>query len=192
MTRGSAILLGALVGATLAFDAPLLAQDQTPSARGWRVQGEGGQAFAPASQRFAEFAGAGLARDFRLVSHLGGAVELYPLLAIHQTREDHLSRETVPAVAAALLVTFTIGPPAGAWNVRMDAGSGLFYATHRVPAQGSRANFFDQGGLWLLHRLASGRRVRAGYRYVHISNLSLLGDINPGLTFHALALGLDL
>jgi hypothetical protein len=95
-------------------------------------------------------------------------------------------------ILAALVVTFTIGPPAGAWNARIDAGSGLFYAADRVPARGSRANFFDQGGLFILHRLDSVRRLRVGYRYVHVSNLSLLGDINPGLTFHALALGFDL
>ena len=177
-----------LVASALTISAPACAQFP----RGWRIQAEGGQAFAPASQRFAEFAGAALARDFRLVSRLGGAVELYPVLLIHQTREDHVTRQTVPAAAAALLLTLTIGPPDGAWNARLDAGSGLFCATDHVPAQGSHANFFDQGGIWLVRRLESGRRVRAGYRYVHISNLSLFGDTNPGLTFHALALGIDL
>lgn len=182
------VLLSFTIGTFASRADPLYADE----AARWRVQAQGGQAFAPASQRFAEFSGAAVARDFRLFWHFGGAVELYPILIIHQTREDHETRQTVPAAAAALLLTLTVGPRNAPWNARIDAGSGLFYSQDRVPAQGSYANFFDQGGLWLLHRLDSGRRLRIGYRYVHISNLNVLGDLNPGLTFHALALGFDL
>jgi hypothetical protein len=37
-------------------------------------------------------------------------------------------------------------------------------------------------------RLRSGDTVSAGYRRVHVSNLGLAGDDNPGLSLHQLVL----
>ncbi|MCM3876689.1 MAG: acyloxyacyl hydrolase [Thermoanaerobaculia bacterium] len=141
--------------------------------------------------RFAEFAGVAVARDVPLAGRLGGSVELYPLLVFNQTRTDHVTRERVAASCLTPLLTFDIGARGGPWGLRAEVGIGFFYGYRPVPAVGSRFNFYDQLGARLVHRLASGRAISLGYRYVHISNLGLAGTANPGFSLHAAVAAFD-
>ncbi len=158
----------------------------------WRLLAQGGQASAPTSQGFAEFAGIAFTRDLPLGHRFGLSVEAYPALLIHQTRTLRAGRETIPAVSAGGLLTYAIGFGRSRFGLRLEGGAGLFYSRDPVPAAGSRFNFFDQGGAQLSVRLGDDRRLWAGYRRVHISNLGLVGDDNPGLSFHSLVLAIDL
>lgn len=153
---------------------------------------QGGQATAPHSAHFAEFAGIAAARDLRLTGRLGGTAELWPLLDFNETRADGSGRERVGASALALSLTFDAGPPRGTWGLRLEVGSGLFYGWRRVPDSGSRFNFLDQGGVRIVRRFEDGSELSVGWRRVHISNLGLAGDRNPGLSFHSLVLAWDL
>lgn len=154
----------------------------------WRVFVEGGQASAPKSVRFAEFAGVAVARDLPLTGRLGASVEAYPVLLVNQTRTDHVTRERVGAVAGGLLLTFDVGRSGASWGLRLEAGAGLLWGFGPIPASGSRFNFLDQGGARLVRRLDGGGSLSAGYRRAHVSNLGLAGDDNPGLSFHSLVL----
>lgn len=156
-----------------------------------RVFLQAGQAFDPPSVRFAEFAGLAIARDLPLSGRLGASVELYPLLVFNETQADHVTRELVAASALTTLLTFDVGARQALWGLRLEAGSGLFYGYRTVPAEGSRFNFYDQLGGRLLRRIASEQVISLGYRYVHISNLGLLGSSNPGLTFHTAVAAFD-
>jgi hypothetical protein len=156
-----------------------------------RVLLQGGQASDPPSVRFAEFAGAAVARDLRLVGRLGGSVELYPLLVFNQTRTDHFTRERVAASALSTLFTFEIGARQAPWGLRVEAGSGVFYGYRPIPAAGSRFNFYDQIGGRLVLRLRKGGAISLGYRRLHISNLGLAGTDNPGLSLHTVVAAFD-
>ncbi|MFI5120680.1 MAG: acyloxyacyl hydrolase [Thermoanaerobaculia bacterium] len=156
-----------------------------------RIFLQAGQAFDPPSVRFAEFTGLAVARDLPLAGRLGGSVELYPLLLFNETKADHVTRERVAASALSILLTFDVGGRQAPWGLRLEAGSGLFYGYRTVPAEGSRFNFYDQLGGRLVRRIASERVISLGYRYAHISNLSLLGSSNPGLTFHTAVAAFD-
>jgi hypothetical protein len=173
------------------FLAALLLLFASPVAAGdgrWRVLVQGGQASAPRSVRFAELAGIALARDFPLTGRLGASVELYPLLVVNQTRPDFVTRERVGAMSLGGLLTFDVGRRGAWWSLRLEGGAGAFWGFAPIPAAGSRFNFLDQGGARLLARLGNGGTVSAGYRRVHISNLGLAGDRNPGLSLHQLVL----
>lgn len=156
-----------------------------------RVLLQAGQAFDPPSVRFAEFAGAAIARDLRLAGRLGGSVELYPLLVFNQTRTDHFTRERVAASALSTLLAFDVGARQASWGLRVEAGSGLFYGYRPVPAAGSRFNFYDQLGARLVHRIASERAISLGYRWLHVSNFGLAGSSNPGLSLHTAVAAFD-
>lgn len=173
----------ALAAVLLAAATPLAAGDGR-----WRLLVQGGQASAPHSVRFAEMAGIAVARDFPLTGRLGASAELYPLLVFNQTRTDFVTRERVGAVSAGGLLTFDVGRRDAWLGLRLEGGAGLLWGFAPVPAAGSRFNFFDQGGARLVARLRSGDTVSAGYRRVHVSNLGLAGDDNPGLSLHQLVL----
>jgi hypothetical protein len=154
-----------------------------------RVVVQGGQAFAPPSARFAEFTAVAMAREFPLEDRFGITAEAYPLFLVNQTRADHETRERVLATALGVLLTFDVGRRGGTWGLRLEGGAGVFYGISPVPVAGTRFNFLDQAGASLVFRLNGGRKLSAGYRWVHISNGSLVGRDNPGLSFHSLVLG---
>ncbi len=155
----------------------------------WRYLVEGGQAFASTSQHFAEFAGAAVSRDLALSRRVKVALELFPVLVFNETRADQRTRERVVASALAVLVSYAIEGDSSPWGLRFDLGTGGLYGYGRIPAAGSRFNFFNQLGGFVTFQ-AGGRTLEAGYRWVHVSNAGLVtGTGNPGLTFHALVLG---
>lgn len=186
-----AILL--LFAAAAAAGAGAARGDETP----WRLVAQGGQAISSKAVPFAEFAGVALARDVRVWRRIGGTAELYPYMGFDQSREDRAARERVGASALALNLTFElpllplVGLP---FLLRLEGGTGVFYGWQdAVPAQGSRFNFFNQGGVrlrWVMP--ASDWGISAGYRWVHVSNGGFLGTPNPGLSFHSLVLAWDL
>lgn len=161
------------------------------SGSGWRFLAEGGQAFRSPTQHFTEFAGAALVRDVRLGQRTRLAIELFPFLVFNETEKDGHTRERVGASAVGTLLSYDIESSRVPWGLRFDAGPGLFYGYQRIPAGGSRFNFFDQFGAFLVHRVA-GHRIAAGYRYVHISNLGIVASAeNPGLDFHTFVVAVD-
>jgi hypothetical protein len=137
----------------------------------------------------------GLARDYVNVqgSRFALSGELYPLIVFRQSTEDRTALETRPAIAAAWLATYRGGARAGGLGFRLEAGTGLFWAWYApVPADGTRFNFYNQAGASVVWKRGSAPSFALGYRYVHVSNLSLFPDNpNPGVSFHALVLAVE-
>ncbi len=82
--------------------------------------------------------------------------------------------------------------PRRAIGLRLEASVGLLWAFSPVPAEGSRFNFLDVLGGRVRVRLGPGAALSAGVRRTHVSNLGFVGPDNPGLSFYAAALALDL
>lgn len=170
-----------------------------PDARGseqkisWHVLFSYGQASAPTSQGFAEFGSLSVARDFPLSSGFAWGVELTPLFLVSLTRVDlpDRPRESRAAVAAAPFLAWDAFPRA-AVGLRLEASVGLLWAFSPVPAEGSRFNFLDILGGRVRVRLGGGAALSVGVRRTHVSNLGTVGPDNPGLSFYAGALSLDL
>lgn len=173
-----------------AAEPPALGSEQkTP----WHVVASYGQASAPRSQGFAEGATLGVGRDFPLFGVFKWGLEVTPLFVVNQTRVDlpGRPRETVFAFAALPLLVFDAFPSSSV-NVRLEGGVGVFWALSPVPAQGSRGNFYDLFGARLRLRVSPTAALGAGIRRTHVSNLGLAGPDNPGLSFYAGVLALDL
>lgn len=152
-----------------------------------------GQASAPRSQGFAELGALSIARDFPLGSNFVWGAELTPLFLVSLTRVDlpDRPRESRAAVAAAPYLAWEAFPRA-AVGLRLEASVGLLWAFSPVPAEGSRFNFLDILGGRLRVRLGEGVALSFGLRRTHVSNLGTVGPDNPGLSFYAGALALDL
>ena len=159
----------------------------------WHVLFSYGQASAPTSQGFAEFGSLSVARDFTLSSGFVWGVELTPLFLVNLTRVDlpDRPRESRAAVAAAPFLAWEAFPRA-AVGLRLEASVGLLWAFSPVPAEGSRFNFLDILGGRVRVRLGAGSALSLGVRRTHISNLGTVGPDNPGLSFYAGTLSLDL
>lgn len=152
-----------------------------------------GQASAPTSQGFAEFGSLSVARDFPLGSNFLWGVELTPIFLVSLTRADlpDRPRESRAAVAAAPFLAWEANPK-GAVSLRLEASVGLLWAFSPIPAEGSRFNFLDILGGRVRVRLGGGAGLSLGVRRTHVSNLGTVGPDNPGLSFYAGALSLDL
>jgi hypothetical protein len=152
-----------------------------------------GQASAPRSQGFAEFASLSVARDFPLGPHVLWGVELTPLFLVNLTRVDlpDRPRESRAAVAAAPFLAWDSCPRAPV-SLRLEASVGLLWAFSPVPAEGSRFNLLDILGGRMRVRIGEGAALSFGVRRTHVSNLGIVGPDNPGLSFYAGALALDL
>lgn len=150
----------------------------------------GGGGFSDRSWESSAFGSIALARDFPLLgsSRFAVAAEIHPALVVRQRQLDREGSELRPASALAGLLVYRGGARGPGWGYRLEAGTGVLYSwLGCVPADGTRLNFFDQGGASIVFRRR--HEWSAGYRFVHASNLSLLGeDRNPGVTFHALVL----
>jgi hypothetical protein len=178
---------------------PLEENLQTPSPAAppaplvWHVISSYGQASAPTSQGFAEFGSLSVARDFPLSSGFAWGVEVTPLFLVSLTRVDlpDRPRESRAAVAAAPFLAWDAFPRA-AVGLRLEASVGLLWAFSPVPAEGSRFNFLDILGGRVRVRLGGGAALSVGVRRTHVSNLGTVGPDNPGLSFYAGALSLDL
>ncbi len=69
----------------------------------------------------------------------------------------------------------------GAMRAFMDAGSGLLWTEHTVPAGGTHQNFTPQVGWGFDWQMSDTTDLIAGVRWHHISNASKTGsDRNPG------------
>ena len=76
----------------------------------------------------------------------------------------------------------------GVTSVFADGGSGLSYASERVPDQGTRFNFVSHLGVGVKHRLTQRVGLIARIRWLHLSNNGLNGPAsNPDIQ----ALGVD-
>ncbi len=159
----------------------------------WHVISSYGQASAPTSQGFAEFGALSLARDVPIGSGFSWGAELTPLFLVSLTRVDlpDRPRESRAAVAAAPFLAWE-GFPRSAVGLRLEASVGLLWAFSPVPAEGSRFNLLDILGGRVRVRLSDGASLSAGLRRTHVSNLGLVGPDNPGLSFYAGVLALDL
>ena len=139
----------------------------------------------------------GFARDYPLALHsrFAFAGELYPFLLFHQDTGTNTSdeREFTPGAAAAGLIAYRGTFSEGRWGYRVELGSGGVYSPYRaVPAGGTRVNFYDQAGFAVTRHQSAGPAVSLGYRWIHISNLSLFHNReNPGVDFHALVIALE-
>jgi hypothetical protein len=100
-------------------------------------------------------------------------------------------RQTAFAVAALPLLVYDAFPRSRV-GVRLEGGAGVLWAFSPVPAEGSRFNFLDVFGLRACVRLSDRSRLSGGLRRTHISNLGIVGPDNPGLSFYAGVLALDL
>ena len=134
-----------------------------------------------------------MARDFPLGSNFFWGVELTPLFLVMLTRVDlpDRPREGRAAVAAAPFVAWDPFPRS-AVGVRLEASVGLLWAFSPVPAEGSRFNLLDVLGGRVRVRLGPRTALSAGIRRTHVSNLGIVGPDNPGLSFYAAVLALDL
>jgi hypothetical protein len=152
-----------------------------------------GQASAPRSQGFAEFGSLSLARDFPLASGFSWGVEATPLFLVSLTRVDlpGRPRESRAAVAAAPFLAWDAFPRR-ALGLRLEASAGFLWAFSPVPAEGSRFNFLDILGGRVRMRVGEGASLSLGLRRTHVSNLGTVGPDNPGLSFYAGAIALDL
>jgi hypothetical protein len=159
----------------------------------WHVIASYGQASAPRSQGFAEAGTLSLARDFPLGSGFVWGVEVTPLFLVNVTRVDlpNRPRESRFAVAAAPFLAFDAFPKSVV-SLRLEASVGPLWAFSPVPAEGSRFNFLDILGGRVRVRLSNGVALSGGLRRTHVSNLGTVGPDNPGLSFYAGALALDL
>ena len=159
----------------------------------WHLISSYGQASAPTSQGFAEFASLSVARDFPLGSGFSWGVELTPLFFVNLTRVDLPGhpREDRFVVAAAPYLAFDAFKKS-AVSLRLEASVGLAWAFSPVPAEGSRFNFLDILGGRVRVRLSDGISISGGLRRTHLSNLGTVGPDNPGLSFYAGALALDI
>jgi len=159
----------------------------------WHVITSYGQASAPRSQGFAEFGSLSLARDFPLGRGLVWGVELTPLFFVNLTRVDlpDRPRESRAAVAAAPFLAWEAFPRRAA-GLRLEASVGLLWAFAPVPAEGSRFNVLDVFGGRVHVRLSDDVSLSFGLRRTHVSNLGLAGPDNPGLSFYAGVLALDI
>jgi hypothetical protein len=159
----------------------------------WHIIFSYGQASAPTSQGFAEFGALSVARDFPLGSNFLWGVELTPVFLVSLTRADlpDRPRESRAAVAAAPFLAWEANPK-GAVSLRLEASVGFLWAFSPIPAEGSRFNFLDILGGRVRVRLGKGAALALGVRRTHVSNLGTVGPDNPGLSFYAGALSLDL
>jgi hypothetical protein len=159
----------------------------------WHLISSYGQASAPRSQGFAEFGSLSLARDGPLGAGFSWGVELTPLFLVSLTRVDlpDRPRESRWAVAAAPFLAWEAFPrsPVG---LRLEASVGFLWAFSPVPAEGSRFNFLDILGARVRVRLSDRASLSGGLRRTHVSNLGVVGPDNPGLSFYAGVLALDL
>lgn len=175
--------------------AQALAEPSAPPAppASWHVISSYGQASAPRSQGFAEFGALSVSRDFPLGSNFLWGVELTPLFLVNLTRVDLPGhpRERRFAVAAAPFLAWEAFPKS-AVSLRLEASVGLLWAFSPVPAEGSRFNFLDILGGRLGVRLSDGVSLSGGLRRTHVSNLGVVGPDNPGLSFYAGVLALEL
>lgn len=137
----------------------------------------------------------GLARDYVNAPGARFALsgELYPLILFRQSTLDRTALETRPAIAAAMLLTYRGGARVVGPGFRVEAGSGLFWAWYApVPADGTRFNFYSQLGASVVWKRENAVSFALGYRYLHISNLSLFPDNpNPGVSFHTLVFAVE-
>ena len=152
-----------------------------------------GQASAPRSQGFAEFGTLSVARDLPLGPNFLWGVEVTPLFLVSLTRVDlpERPRESRAAVAAAPFLAWEACPRC-AVSLRLEASVGLLWAFSPVPAEGSRFNFLDILGGRVRVPLRDGAALSFGLRRTHVSNLGVVGPDNPGLSFYAGVLALDL
>jgi len=175
--------------AALSLAAPLFffLEGECAFAQDWRVFASYGQASAPRSQGFAEFASLGLARDWALGGGFSGGVEFTPLFVVNQTRVDlpGRPREAAYAVAVAPALAWNRLPQTSRVGLRLEAGVGIFRGFSPIPAEGSRFNFLEQLAGLVLVRAGTDRLVSLGVRRVHVSNLGLAGKDNPGLSFYS-------
>jgi hypothetical protein len=156
-------------------------------AQDWRVSAAYGQASAPRSQGFAEFASLGLARDWALGRGFSLGVEVTPLFAVNETRVDlpGRPREAAYAVAASPVLAFTHLLRTSRVGLRLEGGVGILWGFSPIPAEGSRFNFVSQLAGLVLVRAGTDRLVSLGVRRAHVSNLGLAGKDNPGLSFYS-------
>ncbi len=152
-----------------------------------------GQASAPRSQGFAEFGSLSVARDVSLGAGFVWGLEATPLFLVRLTRVDlpGRPRESRAAVAAAPFVAWSAFPR-GVVGLRLEASVGVLWAFSPVPAEGSRFNFLDVLGGRVRVRVGPRAALSAGVRRTHVSNLGVVGPDNPGLSFYAAAVALDL
>ena len=156
-------------------------------AQNWRASASYGQASAPRSQGFAEFASLGLAREFDLGSRFSLSIEFTPLFVVNETRVDLPGRPREAAWAAAVSPVFawTYAPERSRFGLRLEGGVGIIWGFSPIPAEGSRFNFLDQLAGIVTVRAGTGRFASFGVRRLHVSNLGLAGKDNPGLSFYA-------
>ncbi len=63
-----------------------------------------------------------------------------------------------------------------------EFGMGLFEASARVPAGGTRFNFTTEAGVGAMHELSDRTFLLGGVRYIHLSNAKINGpDRNPAI-----------
>jgi hypothetical protein len=148
-----------------------------------------GQAFDYRENQFAELQAFALGHDRPLFGSVRfvASTELTAAF-LRQGTGRAGEKEWNVAVSPALVVAYRGGRRGGGLGYRLELGSGVTYAYHRLPAGGTKFNFYDQGGVALT--LRRGRRGYAlGYRMVHFSNLLL--NPNPGITLHTVSFALE-
>jgi len=137
----------------------------------------------------------GLARDYAVVpgSRFALTGELYPVVLVRQSTEDRLGTELRPALAAAWLFTYRGGARDRGVGFRVEAGSGFSWAWYgSIPTDGTRFNFYNQLGASIVWKRGPELSLALGYRFIHLSNLSLFPDnANPGVSFHSAVVAIE-
>jgi len=179
------ILLAGLLGLALARSAA--AQIGKPDRVRWLAVA--GQAFDYRENQFAELQAFAFGQDRPLFgsARFVASTELTVAFFRQGTGRPH-DKEWNAVFAPALVVAYRGGPKGDGLGYRLELGSGVSYGWHRVPAGGTKFNFYDEGGVALTLRRGP-RGYALGYRMVHLSNLLLTP--NPGITSHTVSFALE-
>jgi len=73
----------------------------------------------------------------------------------------------------------------------IEGGSGGIYISEKTPRQGSHGNFADQAGVGFYYFMRDDLALNVGYRFRHISNLSIEKP-NRGIDSHFALAGISL
>lgn len=148
-----------------------------------------GQAFDYRSDQFAEMQAFAIGQDHPIVkgSRFVVSTELTPVIFRQGTGRPG-EKEWNAILAGVTMLAYRGGPIGDGIGYRVELGAGVSYGIRRVPAGGTKFNFYDEGGASVTLRRGA-RGYALGYRMVHLSNLLL--NPNPGITFHTVSFALE-
>jgi hypothetical protein len=134
----------------------------------------GGGFWVPGGTEDTQVWNAGLRVGYLLTDHFEYAVDLIPAYAIFQPVQNAFGAGFTPVIVK---YNFTSGTTVAPY---VEAGGGLLFTNHDVPAGTNQVNFTPQAAFGLQLFPRAKRSINLAVRYVHISNAGL-STPNPGI-----------